>query len=341
MSDIDALSRTVPNICKVAPADDRYHVEDVHRAGGVMAILGELDRAGLVDTTVSTVHSATLAAALEEWDIERDSCTAEAKQFFRAGPAGIRTQQAFSQSTRWATLDTDRVTGCIRSIENAYSRDGGLAVLYGNLATDGCIVKTAGVDKAILTFAGPARVYESQEAAVEGIQGDEVQPGDVVIVRYEGPKGGPGMQEMLYPTTYIKSHGLGKECALVTDGRFSGGTSGLSIGHVSPEAAEGGVIGLVRNGDRISIDIPQRTIGLEIDDTVLARRRRDELARGVRAWTPVDRDRTVSSALRAYAALTTSAARGAVRDVDQLLRTHPSRPNGPQAIDVVVPHNGP
>jgi dihydroxy-acid dehydratase len=321
MSDIDALSRRVPNICKVAPADDRYHVEDVHRAGGVMAILGELDRAGLIDATVSTVHTATLAAALDEWDIQRDSCTEAAKQFFRAGPAGVRTQQAFSQSTRWATLDTDRATGCIRSVEQAYSRDGGLAVLYGNIAIDGCIVKTAGVDEEILTFEGPARVYESQEDAVEGIQGEEVQPGDVVVVRYEGPKGGPGMQEMLYPTTYIKSRGLGKACALITDGRFSGGTSGLSIGHVSPEAADGGLIGLVRNGDRISIDIPNRTIGLEVDDTTLAQRRSEQHARGVRAWTPTDRGRVVSPALRAYAALTTSAARGAVRDVDQLLPT--------------------
>jgi dihydroxy-acid dehydratase len=321
MADIDALSRRVPHICQVAPASERYHVEDVHRAGGVMAILGELDRVGLLDTSVPTVHSATLAAALDEWDIERDGCPERVKEFYRAGPAGVRTQQAFSQRTRWATLDSDRTRGCIRSVAHAYRRDGGLAALYGNLATEGCIVKTAGVDTNVLTFAGPARVYESQEAAVAGILGEEVEPGDVVVVRYEGPKGGPGMQEMLYPTTYIKSRGLGEACALITDGRFSGGTSGLSIGHVSPEAAEGGLIGLVRDGDRVVIDIPERTIALDVDEAVLAERRREEQSRGPAAWTPRDRDRTVSVALRAYAALTTSAARGAVRDVDQLARS--------------------
>ncbi|MGH3763876.1 MAG: dihydroxy-acid dehydratase [Pseudonocardiaceae bacterium] len=317
MADIDALSRRIPNICKVAPASDRYHVEDVHRAGGSMAILGELDRAGLIDATVPTVHSNTLAAALEEWDIRGGSSTAEASRFFRAGPAGIPTQQPFSQQTRWPTLDTDRVAGCIRSVEHAYSSDGGLAVLRGNMAAEGCVVKTAGVDAEILVFAGPARVYESQDAAVEGILGEEVQAGDVVVVRYEGPRGGPGMQEMLYPTTYLKSRGLGKACALITDGRFSGGSSGLSIGHVSPEAAEGGLIGLARDGDHIAIDIPNRTITLDVDETVLAHRREQEEARGAAAWTPRDRDRSVSLALRAYAAFTTSAARGAVRDLDQ------------------------
>jgi dihydroxy-acid dehydratase len=314
MADIDALSRRIPHICLVTPASERYHVEDVHRAGGVMAILGELDRVGLIDTGVQTVHSTTLAAALDAWDIESTGCTESVKKFYRAGPAGIRTQQAFSQSTRWATLDIDRTRGCIRAVPHAYRRDGGLAVLYGNLAIGGCIVKTAGVDKDILTFAGPARVYESQEAAVDGILGDEVEPGDVVVVRYEGPRGGPGMQEMLYPTTYLKSRGLGKACAMVTDGRFSGGTSGLSIGHVSPEAAEGGLIALVRDGDRIVIDIPARTIALDVNAQVLSERLREEDARGRAAWSPRQRERTVSGALRAYAALTTSAARGAVRD---------------------------
>jgi dihydroxy-acid dehydratase len=317
MADIDALSRQVPNICKVAPAIDRYHVEDVHRAGGVPAILGELDRAGLIDTTARTVHSETLGVTLDEWDIERDTCTEEARRFFRAAPAGRRTQTAFSQDTRWLTLDTDRADGCIRDVAHAYSQDGGLAVLFGNLAPDGCIVKTAGVDPSALAFAGPARVYESQDAAVDGILTSAVLSGDVVVVRYEGPKGGPGMQEMLYPTTYIKSRGLGKACALLTDGRFSGGTSGLSIGHVSPEAAQGGLIALVRDGDRIAIDIPARTITLDVDEDVLAERRTQELERGPQAWTPHGRVREVSTALRAYAAFTTSAARGAVRDIDQ------------------------
>jgi dihydroxy-acid dehydratase len=319
MADIDALSRRVPHICKVAPATDRYHVEDVHRAGGVMAILGELDRAGLIDATRPTVHSSTLAAALDEWDVGRAGASAEMARFFQAGPAGVPTQQAFSQDTRWPTLDTDRVGGCVRAVEHAYSADGGLAVLTGNLAPDGAIVKTAGVDETVLMFAGPARVYESQEATVDAILGGDVQPGDVIVVRYEGPRGGPGMQEMLYPTTYIKSRGLATACALVTDGRFSGGSSGLSIGHVSPEAAEGGLIGLVRDGDRIAIDIPNRTITLDVDAATLAERRADELARGDSAFTPRHRDRTVSVALRAYAALTTSAARGAVRDPGALL----------------------
>jgi len=318
MADIDALSRKAPNICKVAPSVEQYHVEDVHRAGGIVGILGELDRGGLIDTAVTTVHSATLGAALDEWDIMRDTCTAEAHAFFRAGPAGIPTQVAFSQATRWPSLDTDRENGCIRSVEHAYSADGGLAILAGNIATDGCIVKTAGVDEHILTFTGPARVYESQDAAVDGILGEEVVAGDVVVVRYEGPKGGPGMQEMLYPTTYIKSRGLGKDCALLTDGRFSGGTSGLSIGHVSPEAAEGGLIGLVETGDLIEIDIPERRIELMVDEAEIDRRARAQRDRGDQAWTPVGRERAVSQSLLAYAALTTSAARGAVRDVGQL-----------------------
>ncbi len=317
MADIDSLSRRVPNICKVAPASDRYHVEDVHRAGGVMAILGELDGAGLIDTSVRTVHSTTLAEALRSWDIRRETCSEEAQRLFLAGPGGARTQQAFSQDNRWPTLDRDRAGGCIRSVDHAYSADGGLAVLYGNLATDGCIVKTAGVDAERLTFTGPAHVYESQEEAVDGILGGEVVAGDVVVVRYEGPKGGPGMQEMLYPTTYLKSRGLGKACALVTDGRFSGGTSGLSIGHVSPEAAAGGTIALVRDGDSIAVDLPRRTITLLVDDDVLAARVHDEEGRGTSAWAPARRDRQVSGALRAYAAFTTSAARGAARVVDE------------------------
>jgi dihydroxy-acid dehydratase len=320
MNDIDDLSRRVPNICKVAPATETYHVEDVHRAGGIPAILGELDRAGLLDTSVPTVHSASMATGLDQWDIGRESCTAEAREFWRAGPAGIPTQVAFSQSTRWPSLDTDREHGCIRSVPHAYTREGGLAVLYGNVAADGCIVKTAGVDEEIFRFTGPARVYESQEAAVDAILGEEVEPGDVVVIRYEGPKGGPGMQEMLYPTSYIKSRGLGKACALLTDGRFSGGTSGLSIGHVSPEAAEGGLIGLVEDGDSIVIDIPARSIHLDVPDDELAHRRERQEERDADAWTPAARDRQVSLALQAYAALTTSAARGAVRDLAQIRR---------------------
>ena len=316
MADIDALSRRVPNICKVAPATDRFHIEDVHRAGGIMAILGELDRAGLLDTSVATVHAPTLADALATWDVRRDpdGGNDEVATFYRAAPGGVRTTEAFSQSRRWAELDLDAEHGCIRSVDHAYRRDGGLAVLAGNLAADGCIVKTAAVDDDQLAFAGPARVYESQDDAVDGILGGEVQPGDVVVVRYEGPRGGPGMQEMLYPTTYLTSMGLGPHCALVTDGRFSGGSSGLSIGHVSPEAAAGGAIGLVRTGDRIAIDITARTIELAVDADELARRRADEEARD-RPWTPVARDRTVSTALRAYAAFATSADRGAVRVV--------------------------
>ena len=318
MSDIDELSRRVPNLCKVAPSVQEYHVEDVHRAGGIPALMGELARGGVIDTAMPTIHSETWAAAIDQWDITQD-VSEEVKTFFRAGPAGIPTQVAFSQATRWDTLDDDRENGCIRSVENAYSSEGGLAVLFGNIAEDGCIVKTAGVDESIWKFSGPARVYESQEAAMEGVL-EEVVEGDVVIVRYEGPKGGPGMQEMLYPTTYIKSRGLGKAGALLTDGRFSGGTSGLSIGHASPEAAEGGMIGLIEDGDTIEIDIPNRSINLMVDTATLAARHEAQVARGQDAYSPKDRDRQVSQALQAYAAMTTSASRGAVRDVSQLRR---------------------
>ncbi len=319
MADIDRLSRKVPNLCKVAPATQRYHMEDVHRAGGVMGILGELDRAGLIHRDVPTVHSPSLGAALDEWDIKRP-VSERVREFYRAAPGGIPTQEAFSQNSRYASLDEDRATGCIRDLEHAYSRDGGLAVLYGNLAEDGCIVKTAGVDEGILRFRGPARIFESQEAAVEAILGDRIRPGDVVVIRYEGPRGGPGMQEMLYPTSYLKSKGLGKVCALITDGRFSGGTSGLSIGHVSPEAAEGGSIALVEEGDMIEIDIPNRRIHLAVSEAELSRRRAAMEARGPDAWKPRARERAVSAALRAYAAMTTSAAHGAVRDVCQVER---------------------
>jgi dihydroxy-acid dehydratase len=312
MKDIDRLSRRVPQLCKVAPSTQKYHVEDVHRAGGVFGILGELDRAGLLDTRARTVHAESLADAIGAWDI-RQAATAEVREFFRAGPAGIPTQQAFSQSTRWPSLDEDRAEGCIRSLEHAYSQEGGLAVLYGNLAPNGCVVKTAGVDPGSLVFEGPAVVVESQDEAVEVILGDRVQAGDVVVVRYEGPKGGPGMQEMLYPTSYLKSKGLGKACALITDGRFSGGTSGLSIGHVSPEAAAGGLIALVRAGDRIRIDIPARSIVLCVDELELERRRASC------TFKPAElRPRQVSAALKAYALLATSADRGAVRDLSQL-----------------------
>lgn len=320
MRDIDRLSRQVPNLCKVAPATQKYHMEDVHRAGGVLAILGELDRAGLLHREVGTVHSATLAEALARWDIAQPTAWDEARLRYAAGPAGIPTQEAFSQDTRWPSLDLDRDSGCIRDQAHAYSQDGGLAVLYGNLAEDGCIVKTAGVDQSILVFKGPARVVESQEDAVAAILGGRIQAGDVVLIRYEGPRGGPGMQEMLYPTSYLKSKGLGKACALITDGRFSGGTSGLSIGHVSPEAAEGGTIGLVEEGDTIEIDIPNRRIHLAVDAGELQRRRTTMLARGPAAWKPVARQRPVSPALRAYAAMTTSASHGAVRDVSQVER---------------------
>jgi len=319
MSDIDRLSRRVPCLCKVAPAKQDVHMEDVHRAGGIMAILGQLDRAGLLDASLPTVHAPTMADALDRWDISRTT-SESVRQFYSAAPGGVRTTQAFSQSNRWKELDTDRTGGVIRDAEHPFSRDGGLAVLYGNLAPEGCIVKTAGVDESILTFHGTARVYESQDAAVAGILGNEVKAGDVVVIRYEGPKGGPGMQEMLYPTSYLKSKGLGKACALITDGRFSGGTSGLSIGHVSPEAAEGGLIALVETGDPILIDILNRAIRLDLADEILAARRKAMEARGAAAWKPFGRKRAISPALRAYAALTTNAARGAVRDVSQIER---------------------
>ncbi len=318
VSDIDRLSRRVPNLCKVAPATNQYHMEDVHRAGGVIGILGELDRAGLLHRDVPTVHSSTLGAALDEWDIARPSASDAARVRYLAGPAGVPSTQAFSQNCRWPSADIDREQGCIRSRDSAYSQDGGLAVLFGNLAPNGCIVKTAGVDASILRFTGPARVVESQEEAVDIILNGTVTAGDVVLVRYEGPKGGPGMQEMLYPTSYLKSKGLGKQCALITDGRFSGGTSGLSIGHVSPEAAEGGNIALVEEGDSIEIDIPNRSIRVLVSDEVLAERRAAMAAKGAQAWKPATRQRQVSAALRAYAAMTTSADRGAVRDVSQL-----------------------
>ncbi|CAM3711517.1 dihydroxy-acid dehydratase [Paracoccus yeei] len=317
MADIDRLSRRVPCLCKVAPAKNDVHMEDVHRAGGIMSILGELDKAGLLDTSLPTVHSPSMADALNRWDVGRTNSDS-VREFYRAAPGGVRTTQAFSQSTRWEELDLDRVGGVIRDAEHPFSKDGGLAVLYGNLAPEGCIVKTAGVDESILVFEGNAKVYESQEAAVVAILGGDVKEGDVVVIRYEGPKGGPGMQEMLYPTSYLKSKGLGKACALITDGRFSGGTSGLSIGHVSPEAAEGGLIGLVAPGDRILIDIPNRVIRLVVDDAELARRHEEMEARGKDAWKPKGRKRHVSPALRAYAALTTNASRGAVRDVSQI-----------------------
>ncbi len=317
ISDIDRLSRQVPHLCKVAPSTQKYHMEDVHRAGGVIGILGELARAGLLDTTVPNILGTTLGEALKQYDIMLTDDEA-VKEMYRAGPAGIRTTKAFSQNCRWDTLDDDRENGCIRAREHAYSQDGGLAVLQGNIAVDGCIVKTAGVDEGSLTFRGPAKVYESQDAAVEAILGGKVVAGDVVVIRYEGPKGGPGMQEMLYPTTYLKSMGLGKSCALITDGRFSGGTSGLSIGHASPEAANGGVIALVNDGDIIDIDIPGRHIRLDIDEAELQARRDAEEARGDAAYTPKLRQREVSFALRAYASLATSADKGAVRDKSKL-----------------------
>jgi dihydroxy-acid dehydratase len=319
MDDIDRISRRVPCVCKVAPATQDYHIEDVHRAGGIMAILAELSRGGLIHRDVPTVHSKTLGEAIDTHDVAR-SAESHVLDFFRAAPGGVPTQVAFSQDRRYPELDLDRTHGCIRDVENAYSKEGGLAVLTGNIARDGCIVKTAGVDEAIWKFSGPARVYESQDDAVEAILGGEVKAGDVVVIRYEGPKGGPGMQEMLYPTSYLKSRGLGKECALLTDGRFSGGTSGLSIGHASPEAAEGGDIGLVQNGDRIEIDIPARSIRLAIPDDELARRRAAMEAKGERAWQPENRQRVVSKALQAYALMATSAATGAVRDLSLVRR---------------------
>jgi dihydroxy-acid dehydratase len=315
MQDIDRLSRVIPQLCKVAPNTEKYHVEDVHRAGGIFAILGELERAGKLHTDVPTVHAKTLGEALAQWDVVRTQDEA-VHTFFKAGPGGIPTQVAFSQSARWPSLDLDRALGCIRSYEHAFSKEGGLAILVGNIALNGCVVKTAGVDDSILVFEGPAHVVESQDEAVANILSDKVKAGDVVIVRYEGPKGGPGMQEMLYPTSYIKSKGLGKACALLTDGRFSGGTSGLSIGHCSPEAAAGGTIGLVQNGDRIRIDIPNRSINVLVSDEELARRRAAQDAKG---WKPAQpRPRKVSAALKAYAKLVTSADTGAVRDLSLL-----------------------
>ena len=327
MADIDRLSRKVPHLAKVAPSTNLYHIEDVHRAGGIIGILGELDRGGLLETTTSNVLGTTLGEELAAYDIARpgpdgvpgSQVSEEIRTGYLAAPAGVRTTEMFSQASRWESLDTDRAAGCIRDIEHAYSADGGLAVLFGNIAEKGCIVKTAGVDESILTFSGPAVVFESQEDAVAGILGKQVTSGDVVIISHEGPRGGPGMQEMLYPTTYIKSMHLGKECALLTDGRFSGGTSGLSIGHVSPEAAAGGLIGLVRSGDIIDIDIPRRAISVRLSDEEIERRRAEEEARGEAAWTPhVDRPRKVSAALRAYAMLATSADLGAVRDLKRL-----------------------
>ena len=315
MSDIDRLSRRVPVLCKVAPSVANVHIEDVHRAGGIMGILGELDRAGLLHTDTPTVHAPTLSAALERNDIKRGAAPS-VREFFRAAPGGVPTQIAFSQASRFEELDEDRETGVIRNLEHAFSKDGGLAVLYGNIALEGCIVKTAGVDESNLKFSGPVKIFESQDDSVTAILGGKVVAGDVVVIRYEGPRGGPGMQEMLYPTSYLKSKGLGKACALVTDGRFSGGTSGLSIGHVSPEAEEGGAIGLVEEGDRISIDIPNRSIKLDVSDETLAKRRAAMEAKGASAWKPAKaRPRKVSTALRAYAAFATSAARGAVREV--------------------------
>jgi len=319
MADIDRISRQVPCLCKVAPMTDKYHIEDVHRAGGIMGILGELDRAGLLHRKVPTVHAKTLGDAIDQWDVVRTQ-DAAVHEFFKAAPGGVPTQVAFSQSQRYSAVDLDRSKGCIRNRADAYSQEGGLAVLHGNIALDGCIVKTAGVDESIWQFTGRARVFESQDAAVDAILGGKIVAGDVVVIRYEGPKGGPGMQEMLYPTSYLKSMGLGKACALLTDGRFSGGTSGLSIGHASPEAADGGAIGLVEEGDTIEIDIPGRRIHLAVSDDELARRRAAMTARGDKAWQPEQRERLVSAALQAYALMATSADKGAVRDVSQIQR---------------------
>jgi len=319
MKDIDRLSRKVPNICKVAPAKQDVHIEDVHRAGGIIGILAELDRGGLLHRDVGTVHASSLGKAIDKWDVKGKQPSDDVQTLFLAAPGGVPTQVAFSQDKRFADLDLDREKGVIRNVEHAFSKDGGLAVLYGNIALDGCIVKTAGVDDSILKFTGPARIFESQDAAVEAILGDEIKAGDVVVIRYEGPRGGPGMQEMLYPTSYLKSKGLGKACALLTDGRFSGGTSGLSIGHASPEAAEGGAIGLIEEGDTIVIDIPNRVIKVDVTDDVLAARRSAMEAKGAEAWKPTaPRARRVSAALKAYAAMVTSAAKGAVRDVSKL-----------------------
>ncbi|MFC6084914.1 dihydroxy-acid dehydratase [Sphaerisporangium aureirubrum] len=317
LKEINELSLRVPCLCKVAPATSKYHVEDVHRAGGIPAILGELDRAGLLHRDTHSIHASSLTEYLSAWDPASPGVTPEALELWHAAPGNVRTVKAYSQNAQWEDLDLDRAEGCVRDLEHAYSRDGGLAVLYGNIAPDGCIVKTAGVDESVLRFSGPAVVFESQEDAVEGILGGKITAGDVVVIRYEGPKGGPGMQEMLYPTSFLKGRGLGKACALITDGRFSGGTSGLSIGHASPEAAEGGIIALVQDGDQIDIDIPSRTIDLRVPDTELATRREALLATLGR-YRPVHRERPVSAALQAYAALTTSASTGASRDLSQL-----------------------
>jgi dihydroxy-acid dehydratase len=316
LDDIDRLSRKVPVLCKVAPAVENIHMEDVHRAGGIMSILGELDRAGLLHTDVPTVHSATMREALARWDI-RQTNSESVHRFFQAAPGGVPTQEAFSQERRWDDLDLDRKSGVIREGAHAYSKDGGLAVLFGNIAEDGCVVKTAGVDESILTFSGPARIFESQDSAVSAILTNKIKEGDVVLIRYEGPRGGPGMQEMLYPTSYLKSKGLGKACALITDGRFSGGSSGLGIGHISPEAAEGGAIGLVEDGDMIIIDIPNRKIDVDLTFAELHARRENMDEKGDAAWKPLEtRKRKVTKALRAYAAMTTSASKGAIREVD-------------------------
>jgi dihydroxy-acid dehydratase len=316
VSDIDAVSRRVPCLAKVAPNSPKYHMEDVHRAGGIPALLGELHRGGALKTNVRSVHSPDLTSWLDEWDIRSGKASDQALELFHAAPGGVRTTQPFSTENRWAALDTDAVEGCIRSVEHAYTVDGGLAILFGNLAPDGCVVKTAGVAEELWKFSGPARVFESQDAAVDGILGKQVVEGDVVVIRYEGPRGGPGMQEMLYPTSFLKGRGLGKACALITDGRFSGGTSGLSIGHVSPEAASGGLIALVETGDEITIDIPGRSITLNVSDTDLETRRAAQSARP-RPYTPIDRQRPVSAALRAYASMATSASDGAYRKVPE------------------------
>ncbi len=317
MADIDRLSRRVPNLCKVAPSSPTVHVEDVHRAGGIFGILAELDRGGLIHRNTHTVHSASLGEAIDKLDV-KGSASDATKEFYRAAPGGIRTTVPFSQKNRYPSLDLDRESGVIRNVEHAFSKDGGLAVLFGNIAEDGCIVKTAGVEKDHLIFTGRARIFESQDAAVDGILGDRIVPGDVVLIRYEGPRGGPGMQEMLYPTSYLKSKGLGKECALITDGRFSGGSSGLCIGHISPESAEGGALALVEEGDAIEIDIPRRVLRADISDQELAARRKKMEEKGAAAWKPTTRDRKVSKALQAYAAMATSASRGAVRDVSRI-----------------------
>lgn len=327
MADIDRLSRRVPNLCKVAPSAPSVHVEDVHRAGGIIAILAELDRAGLIHRQAHTVHARTLGEAIDNLDVKRAPSDAT-KTFFSAAPGGIRTTVAFSQSARYPQLDLNRESGVIRDAKHAFSTDGGLAVLFGNIAEDGCIVKTAGVDASLLTFSGPARIFESQDTAVTAILDDKIVPGDVVLIRYEGPKGGPGMQEMLYPTSYLKSKGLGKACALITDGRFSGGTAGLAIGHISPESADGGSLALVEEGDTIEIDIPRRVLRVDLSDRELARRREKMEEKGSAAWRPAARDRKVSKALQAYAAMATSAARGAVRDVSQIQKKAAPEPVG-------------